>query len=123
MFPEASRYYLAAGIQNPTPFDYPLATAFGGAGERETLERIRRGEIEQVVVGTRHPETKLNPTLLLDFVETGMEEAGTRGPFRLYLLAGGSGPGAAVVREPAGRGEPRAAMPVTAGPDPRPGEP
>lgn len=89
LFADASKYYLGADIENPTPFDYPLATTYGVSGEQKTIEMIRKGDIKQVVVGSRHPEEKLNSKLLLDFVELEMEEIEKNGPYTLHTLREG----------------------------------
>ena len=48
LFPEAGLYYLLTGTANPTPYDFPLRTAFGTEGMRLVMEGVGRGEIALV---------------------------------------------------------------------------
>jgi len=43
--PFAGFWYLAADIQNPTPFDYPMSTAFGRHGEEQVVHALENGHI------------------------------------------------------------------------------
>lgn len=47
---ESGLLHLLSGVPNPTPFDYPYATALGRHGDARTADRIRRGEIPSVCV-------------------------------------------------------------------------
>lgn len=48
LFPEAGLYYLLGEMRNPTPYDFPLRTAFGTEGQRLVVEQMTRGEIRYV---------------------------------------------------------------------------
>jgi hypothetical protein len=48
--PQAGFYYLLSGLENPTPYDYPLATAFGREGIEETVAAIEAGRIREVCI-------------------------------------------------------------------------
>lgn len=48
LFPEASLSYLLTDVPNPTPYDFPLRTAFGTEGTRLLTEELQSGEIGQV---------------------------------------------------------------------------
>lgn len=48
LMPNAGLYYLVSGVRNPTPFDYPLVTAFALTGEADLAESIARGELREV---------------------------------------------------------------------------
>ena len=49
LMPDAGLYYLVSGLTNPTPFDYPLATAFGRTGEADLATAIEAGRVTRVV--------------------------------------------------------------------------
>jgi 4-amino-4-deoxy-L-arabinose transferase-like glycosyltransferase len=49
----AGFWYLETGVQNPTPFDFPLVTAMGSAGEKRVVDAIEDGEIAAVCLGFR----------------------------------------------------------------------
>jgi hypothetical protein len=53
--PNAAQYWLLSGIPNPTPYDYPYATAFGHEGERETADAIRGGAITTAMIEVGDP--------------------------------------------------------------------
>ena len=69
---KAGFYYLLSGVPNPTPFDYPLATAFGRTGQEELVARIRRGEIAAVCLGFSGGGD-LTPRPVVDAVRTTMK--------------------------------------------------
>ena len=48
LHPLASTIYLASGIENPTPFDYPLRSAFGPNGQQQVIGHIRAGIVPAV---------------------------------------------------------------------------
>lgn len=60
LVPNAGLYYLVSGLKNPTPFDYPLETAFGRTGEGDVAQSMAEGRLRQVcmtpVVGRMAPE-------------------------------------------------------------------
>ena len=66
VIPEAGFYYLASGLHNPAPFDYPFVTAFGVSGEAAVAHQSGAGQIRQVCLrdlrGT--PAEDLRPPLL-----------------------------------------------------------
>lgn len=43
---DAAQWYLALDLRNPTPYDYPLASTFGRAGQEDVAARLRRSDIE-----------------------------------------------------------------------------
>ena len=65
--PDAAFWYLAADLQNPTPYDYPYASVFGPHGQRATVEQLRSGEIEWVAMPGRMGG-RLAPQELQQFV-------------------------------------------------------
>lgn len=81
--PEAGFYYLATGLQNPTAFDYPLATTFGRNGQAEVIAVISRGEIRAVCLDSRW-STPLSPLLLERYVVDHMERSNDLGFCTLY---------------------------------------
>jgi hypothetical protein len=42
---EASFYYLAGGLRNPTPFDFPARTDFGASGETGVVRRLSQSHV------------------------------------------------------------------------------
>jgi hypothetical protein len=58
--PNAGLYYLVSGVTNPTPFDYPLVTAFGLSGEADLARSIAGGGLRDVcmtpIAGPLAPE-------------------------------------------------------------------
>ena len=81
--PEAGFYYLVSGVENPTPYDFPLATAFGRTGQAVLSERIRAGGIDAVCLGYRRLGD-LTPWLLVHAVKTSLEPAERTAACRLY---------------------------------------
>jgi hypothetical protein len=47
---DASYYYLAGGLRNPTPFDFPVLSDFGSTGEDGVIDRIEAHRIQFVCV-------------------------------------------------------------------------
>jgi hypothetical protein len=41
----AAFYYHVTGLQNPTPFDFPLSTAFGLHGQEEVIQALEQGQV------------------------------------------------------------------------------
>lgn len=66
LLPEAGLYYLLTGTSNPTPYDFPLRTAFGTDGVGRVEEQIGRGEIAYVCI---HPTWGLEGPLPGPFPE------------------------------------------------------
>lgn len=84
--PYAGFYYLVAGLKNPTPFDYPLATAFGRNGESEVIAAISRRQIRTVCLDYRGLShlTLLRAEVLERFVQEYMERSLDLGFCTLY---------------------------------------
>lgn len=84
--PDAGFYYLVSGLRNPSPYDYPLVTAFGTNGEAELVGRLARHEIPLVclnaLAGT-HTES-LRPLILETYVETHLHRERDIGLCTLY---------------------------------------
>jgi hypothetical protein len=93
---DASFWYLAGGLTNPTPYDYPFASVFGPRGQQEVIEGIRTGRVAWVC--SPGPTTgRLRPTELEEFVAASMEAVEDTPAGVLYRLApdasaGGIGP-------------------------------
>lgn len=68
--PYAGFYYLVTGIKNPTPFDFPLISAFGLNGENEVIEAISQLKIRNVCL--THWDWALTPTRLENYVRESM---------------------------------------------------
>jgi hypothetical protein len=69
--PNAGFFYLAAGIRNPSAFDFPYASVFGRNGQQEVIARIAGGEIRSVFVFAG-PIDRQTPVTLLDFVRSSL---------------------------------------------------
>lgn len=81
---EAGFGYLSTGLSNPTPFDYPVATAFGRHGQADTMGAVRQGRIASVC---RDPaiDDPLRPAALDSFVTGRLRPVGDIGPCWLYV--------------------------------------
>lgn len=89
---EAGFGYLATGLRNPTPFDYPVATAFGRTGQAATIRAIRQGRIASVCRDERIGGlARLRPVKLDSFVTGRLRTAGALGPCDLYVPDGAAG--------------------------------
>ncbi|CAA9368362.1 MAG: hypothetical protein AVDCRST_MAG68-5195 [uncultured Gemmatimonadetes bacterium] len=53
--PRAGFYYLLTGLENPTPYDYPLSTTFGSGGQARVEAMIRRGRIRTACLDPATP--------------------------------------------------------------------
>jgi hypothetical protein len=80
--PYAAFYYLVAGLSNPTPFDFPLVTAFGHDGEEQVSLDISRGKIR--VVCLQRLDWPLRPQVLESFIPEHMERGGDLSFCTLY---------------------------------------
>jgi hypothetical protein len=81
----AGFYYLVTGFRNPTPFDYPLATAFGLKGQAEVIEAISRQQICAVCLNSREL-SPLPPFPLEEYVHNHMRAGPTVGFCTLYSV-------------------------------------
>jgi hypothetical protein len=85
LVPNAGLYYLVSGVKNPTPFDYPLGTAFGRTGEDELSDAVASGRVRRLcmtpVEGTMAPE-RLQRAVL-----AGLQRRADLGPCTLYEAA------------------------------------
>lgn len=91
--PSAGLYYLLTERDNATPFDYPLATAFGFEGQTQVRGQIERGEIGWVCWKPL-PRQVLRPALLEAYVAEEMElvlEGALCDLYRSGSLAAGGG--------------------------------
>ena len=43
--PDAAVWYLATGLRNPTPYDYPLASPFGPDGQQQLAANLASGRV------------------------------------------------------------------------------
>jgi 4-amino-4-deoxy-L-arabinose transferase-like glycosyltransferase len=88
LVPDAGFYYLLSGVDNPTPFDYPLATTFGHHGEQDVIDAIASGRIPAVCVD-RAAEARagLEPAALLAYVEAHLHGGRDLGPCTVYSRA------------------------------------
>lgn len=86
--PHAGFYYLSTGLKNPTPFDYPLVTAFGRQGEAEVMAAISRHEIQTVCLDSQYSQqlSGLRPVRLERYVREHMERSGEVGFCTLYRV-------------------------------------
>jgi hypothetical protein len=80
---EAGLLYLVSGIENSTPYDYPLATAFGRAGEERLAADVEGGRFAVVCVDFG-PDLDLVPTRLAAAIESSMVSGEDLGPCRVY---------------------------------------
>jgi hypothetical protein len=80
---EAGILYLVSGIENSTPYDYPLATAFGHRGEERLAADVERGRFAIVCVASVF-ELGLAPTRLVAAIERSMVPGEDLGVCRVY---------------------------------------
>ena len=81
--PDAAVWYVATGLANPTPFDYPLASVFGPGGEQAVVDAIDDGRIRWVCLPGR-TAGQLRPVLLEDHVLGELEAVASTSAGRLY---------------------------------------
>lgn len=80
---EAGLFSLLGKLQNPTPYDYPFATAFGRTGQERVARAIAEGAIRAVC--KKMPGTlRLAPAQVLQAVRTHMRDAPSTAPCTLY---------------------------------------
>jgi hypothetical protein len=62
---EAPFYYLAGGLKNPTPFDFPARTDFGAGGENGVVLRVRHSHVRWVCLrGEARKHSSVRPVHL-----------------------------------------------------------
>ncbi len=81
--PEAGILYLVSGVENATPYDYPLATAFGTDGEERLAAEIEAGRFEAVCMNYGG-EIGLLPPRLVAAIEGSLVPAEDLGSCRMY---------------------------------------
>jgi hypothetical protein len=81
---DASYYYLAGGLRNPTPFDFPVLSDFGSSGEGGLIDSIEAHRIHFVCV----PASDGHPPLSgPDFRPLALEHAVRRDMYRVAHLS------------------------------------
>lgn len=85
MGPNSGFYYLAAGIRNPDPFDFPYVSVFGTGGQQEVIGRVQQGRIQSVFIFST-PMGRQAPIILQEFVRGSMLPVG-RAPFGVLYRA------------------------------------
>jgi len=80
---DAGLRYVLAGIANPTPFDIPLATAFGHDGEDAVARSIAVGAIKAVCLDLRM-DRALRPERLAEAVRRHLRPRQRIGECRLF---------------------------------------
>jgi hypothetical protein len=83
LFPHAGFYYLTTDLKNPTPFDYPLVTAFGVGGQEDVIAAISGGRIRTVCMRSQG-SSPLRAALLESYVEEHMERGREIGLCTIY---------------------------------------
>jgi hypothetical protein len=80
---DAGLRYVLAGVANPTPFDFPLATAFGHDGEDAVARSIAVGTIKAVCLDLRM-DRALRPERLAEAVRRHLRPRQRIGECRLF---------------------------------------
>jgi hypothetical protein len=80
--PRAGFLYLASGIRNPTPFDYPIITGLGLDGEQKLIRALSRGDVG--VVGIERDWWYLKPKSLTSYVEENLTKTDDLGFLAIY---------------------------------------
>jgi len=83
LVPNAGLYYLVSGVRNPTPFDYPLATAFGRDGQALLALGVEFGLIGRACMAT--VVGSLAPERLQQAVRNRLRPVADLGPCTLWL--------------------------------------
>jgi hypothetical protein len=83
LLPDAGFRYLTTGLQNPTPFDFPLVTTFGRNLQRRVIDSIASDQIRQVCLGRSW--FGLEPTQLVNYVRANMRARSQLGFCTLYV--------------------------------------
>lgn len=84
---DAGFYYLIADLQNPSPYDFPLATAMGTSGEKELAAAVRAGEFDVVCLGFGRGDTSLVPRELVQAIRETMRPGARTHACTLYERA------------------------------------
>jgi hypothetical protein len=82
--PDASLHYLVSGVKNPTPFDYPLISAFGLSGEADLVRAIDQGRLREVCMAPVNGP--LAPARLQQAVVDHLSATADLGPCVLYTF-------------------------------------
>jgi hypothetical protein len=83
----ASFYYLAAGLENPTRFDYPASTAIGRREADEIVRAVRAGTVTRVCLPDGPPDpADLRPLELEGRLRRILRPGPDLGLCRLWLL-------------------------------------
>ncbi|MBI1762630.1 MAG: glycosyltransferase family 39 protein [Acidobacteria bacterium] len=80
----AGFYYLVTGLPNPTPFDYPLATALGRHGETDIIAALAQKRIRAVCLERRGDQ--LAPARLEHYVIENLQREEDLGECTLYRV-------------------------------------
>lgn len=80
--PFAGFWYLVAGIKNPTPFDYPMRTAFGLHGEEQVIRALEAGGVPWVC--WERGTWPLRPQRLENYLIKGWQVAEDLGECQVY---------------------------------------
>ena len=83
LLPDAATYYLASGVKNPTPYDFPLASVFGRNGQQTVRNQIASGAIPKVCVADAFP-AGLAPEVVRRHVQSTMDAGESLGSCRMY---------------------------------------
>jgi hypothetical protein len=81
--PQAGFFYLTTGLKNLTPFDFPLATAFGLHGQSKVISAIESGKINLVFMEKKSGGISC-PITLENYVETRMKFIGNIRTLSVY---------------------------------------
>ena len=80
--PRAGLYYLLGGMYNPTPYDYPVISALGQAGQKEVIGLIEGGEIAAVAFDQEAARDEF--MLLEGFLRDRMDPDGRVGGLEIF---------------------------------------
>lgn len=84
--PDAGFIYLASGLKDPTPYDFPLASVLGREGDQRVIDAIRDGSIRLVCLHEEGMDAvgPLRPRLLHSYVVESMQRGPDVGFCSLY---------------------------------------
>ncbi len=81
---DAGFLYLAGGLTNPTPYDYPVASAFGSHGEQDVITAISEGRIREVLLDTNSTYSSMKAAALEDYIIGNMTPGQPDAGFLLF---------------------------------------
>lgn len=84
LIPNASLYYLASGLKNPSRYDFPMAATLGAEGEEEVIRALTERRIQAVCLQKNHGPIALRT--IEQYVETRLQRGADLGFCTMYRV-------------------------------------